>query len=323
MMKRATLSLFAILLTICFAFAQRSEGSAQAEVSGRAIVGSLPRLTTHSRVEGVVVVAISVDQYGNVVEAIPGAEGTTVDHSAVLSAARSAAMKAHFNRDANAPAVQKGTITYLFSSFNLSETGVSFFKFMGIPVDGKIEDMIAALKGKGFQQGWGDNYLTGLFNGENVRLYISTNHGVVDKICVVYPNCSETNDTRIKYNTLLSRFRRNAKYVSVSPRAEIPAEERIFWKLNENTKYYDAVFFHLRPDVASNEWIQEFKQEYQKRYKKPIEKLSYEEMEEVLFCLPMKISSSVCGVVWITLADAHCIHINYVNLNNRPMGEDL
>jgi len=55
-----------------------------------------------------------VDQYGNVTEAIPGAEGTTVTDKTLWNAARNAAMKAHFNMDAHAPAVQSGTITYIF-----------------------------------------------------------------------------------------------------------------------------------------------------------------------------------------------------------------
>ena len=53
------------------------------------------------------------------------------------------------------------------------------------------------------------------------------------------------------------------------------------------------------------------------------EKLSYEEMEEVLFCLQLSISAAVNGIVWFTMVDEHEININYVNLKNRPRGEDL
>jgi hypothetical protein len=49
-----------------------------------------------------------------VTEAIPGAEGTTVTDKTLWNAARSAALKAHFNQSANAPALQTGTITYIF-----------------------------------------------------------------------------------------------------------------------------------------------------------------------------------------------------------------
>lgn len=92
----------------------KTEGSANAHVKGRNVVGSLPRPAYASQTEGTVVVQVKVDQYGNVTEAIPGATGTTVTDKTLWNAARNAAMKAHFNMDANAPAVQSGTITYIF-----------------------------------------------------------------------------------------------------------------------------------------------------------------------------------------------------------------
>ena len=92
----------------------KTEGSANAHVKGRNVVGSLPRPTYASQTEGTVVVQVKVDQYGNVTEAIAGATGTTVTDKTLWNAARNAAMKAHFNMDANAPAVQTGTITYIF-----------------------------------------------------------------------------------------------------------------------------------------------------------------------------------------------------------------
>lgn len=92
----------------------KTEGNANAHVKGRNVVGSLPRPSYNSQLEGTVVVQVKVDQYGNVTEAVAGAEGTTVTDKNLWNAARNAAMKAHFNMDANAPAVQTGTITYIF-----------------------------------------------------------------------------------------------------------------------------------------------------------------------------------------------------------------
>ena len=90
------------------------EGSANAHLQGRSVVGSLPKPSYGIQAEGIVVVQIKVDQYGNVTEAIPGAEGTTVTNKELWNAARNAAMKAHFNMKADAPALQTGTITYIF-----------------------------------------------------------------------------------------------------------------------------------------------------------------------------------------------------------------
>lgn len=92
----------------------KTEGSANAHLKGRNVLGTLPKPSYNAQMEGIVVVQIKVDQYGNVTEAIPGAEGTTVTDKTLWNAARSAAMKAHFNQSASAPAVQSGTITYIF-----------------------------------------------------------------------------------------------------------------------------------------------------------------------------------------------------------------
>ena len=197
------------------------------------------------------------------------------------------------------------------------------FRFLDVPVSGTKEDMILALKKKNFDQPYLEDYLTGIFNGEDVRIYIGTNHGIVDQITVEYPYCSEDNDTRVKYNILLSRFNRNEKYVSINPRTEIPIDEEIYRELYKNSKYYDAVYFFLHPTIDPDKWVQAFKQAYQKHYMKTLEGLSYDEMEEALFCLPENVSDAVCGIVWFTLSDSHRIKINYVNLRNRPRGEDL
>lgn len=90
------------------------ECNSSAVVKGRNIVGSLPRPSYNSDTEGTVVVQVKVDQYGNVTEALAGSEGTTTTDKVLWTAARNAALKAHFNMDTNAPAVQTGTITYIF-----------------------------------------------------------------------------------------------------------------------------------------------------------------------------------------------------------------
>ena len=92
----------------------RTEGNANAHLSGRSVVGSLPKPSYNAQIEGTVVVQVKVDQYGNVTEAVPGVEGTTVADKGLWNAARNAAMKAHFNTSADAPVVQMGTITYKF-----------------------------------------------------------------------------------------------------------------------------------------------------------------------------------------------------------------
>ena len=90
-------------------------GKPNAHLQGRNVVGSLPRPAYSVQQSGTVVVTIWVDQYGNVTKAQPGAEGTTVTDKTLWNAARTAALGAHFNQKADAPALQQGTITYIFT----------------------------------------------------------------------------------------------------------------------------------------------------------------------------------------------------------------
>lgn len=91
-------------------YSEESIFTAHAILEGRSINGSLPSFISDKA--GIVVVEIWVDNYGNVQKAVAGAEGTTVTDKTLWKAARVAALGAHFNMSADAPALQKGTITY-------------------------------------------------------------------------------------------------------------------------------------------------------------------------------------------------------------------
>ena len=93
----------------------RTDGKPNAHVQGRSTVGNIPRPVYNVQESGVVVVNIWVDNYGNVVKAVPGGDGTTVLDKSLLAAARKAALETHFNMNADAPAMQEGTITYHFN----------------------------------------------------------------------------------------------------------------------------------------------------------------------------------------------------------------
>jgi outer membrane biosynthesis protein TonB len=64
--------------------------------------------------EGKVVVEVSVDRSGKVVQAIPGFKGSTILNEYFLKVAKDAALGATFDPKPDAPPVQKGTITYNF-----------------------------------------------------------------------------------------------------------------------------------------------------------------------------------------------------------------
>ncbi len=92
----------------------KTSGEPNAKLAGRTVLGTLPNPKFPVQNSGVVVVEIWVYNNGEVKKAVPGAEGTTVTDQKIWNEARKAAMESHFNMDATAPALQKGTITYIF-----------------------------------------------------------------------------------------------------------------------------------------------------------------------------------------------------------------
>lgn len=92
-----------------------TSGEPNAKLAGRSIDGTLPRPSYNVQASGKVVVQIWVDNYGQVQKAVAGVEGTTVTDQTLWQAARKAALGAHFNMSADAPALQEGTITYIFN----------------------------------------------------------------------------------------------------------------------------------------------------------------------------------------------------------------
>ncbi|MCK4631066.1 MAG: TonB family protein, partial [Bacteroidales bacterium] len=75
---------------------------------------SLPKPEYNYQAEGIVVVEVTVNQNGNVTKATPGVKGSTTLDNNLLRAAQKAALAAKFDRQPNAAAFQKGTITYHF-----------------------------------------------------------------------------------------------------------------------------------------------------------------------------------------------------------------
>ncbi|MCJ7447825.1 MAG: hypothetical protein MUO72_09035 [Bacteroidales bacterium] len=64
--------------------------------------------------EGKVVVEVSVDRSGKVIQAVPGIKGSNTLDEYLLRVAKEAALEAQFEVKPDAPSIQKGTITYNF-----------------------------------------------------------------------------------------------------------------------------------------------------------------------------------------------------------------
>ncbi len=82
---------------------------------GNRKIMSKPSITDRSQETGTVVVEITVDKFGKIIKANPGARGTTTSSSHLWNIAKQAAYTASFNASPEAAEEQKGTITFVFS----------------------------------------------------------------------------------------------------------------------------------------------------------------------------------------------------------------
>jgi len=80
---------------------------------GRKIIKQ-PKVDNLTMERGIVVVAITVNKYGDILKAEPGVEGTTTTSPYLLTKAQQAALSAKFDGGTTMPLEQKGTITITF-----------------------------------------------------------------------------------------------------------------------------------------------------------------------------------------------------------------
>ena len=112
---KATLTVSHNAVENCDTFkAVRTEAKPNALLKGRSVDGALPRPAYNVQESGTVVVTIWVDNYGKVRKAVAGADGTTTTDKKLWAAARKAAMETRFTMDSDAPALQQGSISYIF-----------------------------------------------------------------------------------------------------------------------------------------------------------------------------------------------------------------
>lgn len=78
------------------------------------IISKPPKIDNLTQEKGTVVVEISIDKYGHVTKAIPGAPGSTTNSEYLKTKAKQAAESAIFNNVPTAPLEQKGYMTIAF-----------------------------------------------------------------------------------------------------------------------------------------------------------------------------------------------------------------
>lgn len=78
------------------------------------VISKAPRIDNLTQDKGTVVVNISIDKYGHVLKASPGAAGSTTDSEYLKTKAKQAAESAIFNNVPTAPLEQKGYMIIVF-----------------------------------------------------------------------------------------------------------------------------------------------------------------------------------------------------------------
>ena len=125
-------------------------------------------------------------------------------------------------------------------------------KFLGIPIDGSKKQMITALKSKGFEYNYGQDYAFGEFNGTDVYIFIQTVNNVVWRLLIAdQSGCSEK-DIKIRFNRLFRQFLDNGKYYSPEGNI-IDEDEDISYEMIVRDKRYEASFL-LRDGTPGFVW---------------------------------------------------------------------
>lgn len=179
-------------------------------------------------------------------------------------------------------------------------------RFLGIPVDGSKEDMISALKAKGYRSSaYDSDVLEGEFNGQDVHIFVVTNNNKVCRIMVCDANPVDVRSIQIRFNKLCRQFENNPKYLKLDD-CTIPDDEDIAYEMLVHKKRYEAVFVQNTP-ISEKYTVEE------------LANMPTEQLLAEIFDAPKK-------KVWFMISDyygKYYITMFYDNEYNRANGEDL
>ena len=130
-------------------------------------------------------------------------------------------------------------------------------KFLGIPIDGTKEEMLAKLREKGFHTSYdmGKDYLEGTFNGSEVYIAPVTNGNKVWRIAVMEKTRVDEGQIKIRFNNLCHQFENNPKYSSLGEKQTLDENEDISYQMIVNKKQYQANFYQLPLNINKNVWF--------------------------------------------------------------------
>ncbi len=201
-------------------------------------------------------------------------------------------------------------------------------KFLGIPVDGTKEEMIAKLKEKGFRMANynpDNNILEGEFNGYDVNIHIATNKNKVYRIMVGDKNTQSGDGIKNRFNILCEQFKNNPNYLSLGGDCKIPENEDIRKEMLINKKEYQAIFYQ-QPDTLKSEWYKSEMSKYIFTLYTPeqLAKMNEEEKSNLFSNIMYHFLGK--KAVWFRISEfngEYYIAMYYDNGYNKANGEDL
>ena len=215
------------------------------------------------------------------------------------------------------------TLLFVFSA----NAQADVTKFLGVPVDGSKEEMIAKLEDKGFRMVEYDSnnnaVLEGEFNGVNVYVVIVTNKNKVYRIMVVDKVQQNGNSIKRRFNTLCEQFKNHPNYFPLDKDYKIPENEDIEREILINKKNYQAIFYQ-RIDTKSDWYSQELKNFVNSLYtQEQREEINTEEQKDLITASIYFLTQKT---VWFQISEfggKYLIVMFYDNKYNKANGEDL
>ena len=148
--------------------------------------------------------------------------------------------------------MKKVLLLTLMLCFSICTYAQNTIKFLGIPVDGTKEEMIAKLQAKGYEYNASDDFLYGEFNGRDVSIAIHTVNNRVWRIAVKDASTNEAN-MKIRFNNLFDQFLNNGKYYCIDGN-KLDDTDNISYEMTVNHKRYDAYFGLIDTSVNGIVW---------------------------------------------------------------------
>ena len=149
--------------------------------------------------------------------------------------------------------MKKLLLFILFVSVAMGANAQNTIKFLGIPVDGTKREMISKLEAKGYEYDSYGDYLTGEFNGQDVKIIIQTINNRVWRIAVADDSDTDETNIKIRFNKLYDQFSNNGKYICVDGN-KLSEDDDISYEMSVNNKRFSATFMLKDTFVIGGVW---------------------------------------------------------------------